>query len=677
MKTKNKPISAKKIPYYIALFLLTTGASLILGFLSFGGMYALIPALPLAFAAFALSVSYEGEIYLQNIKGALNKLFKNDYLKNRLAKEYLLDHFPEHTETADCPQFFKDYKAQLELLSVFDHKELNKESKTRKKQINKTLKDMEQWFAQHLFPAKKNAGTEQTPYALQLEQWLKLHQQQEWQEQLERRRFKFNLVKAFSGLAALFMGLGSTYLIVEAFTAIPFFAVIPFALWPVIIVPMALVAGIAYGMLTYNAITDLINNNTIVKWYKKIRDDLSQGLTIRNVFMATTAVFLVALAVALTICTAGTWWTVASNARPLFEWMKKMPNFIMGLINPVITGASAIFFNIQNTAESLEMVDEATRSNKNIFQRMYQSIADGWKHVRDNENWLQMLNPFRIILKLTVTPLRILLFFGHLISIALTADRMPGVPQILAALVAMISEGFEDAHYFVGHSHDEHDHAHKEHDHHSEHHKHEHNEEHQHQHQDIKGLLKERLESGAGHNHSLDIPSWLLKMAATPLYALAALWDGAASKLNKTSHHHEHEAEQHHVHHHKPVLSFSEAWDKQIGNAKEEEVNPCSAAACPSYAWQQEHTLSLIDHKATQLAEATFGKPLATDKIRGLRALQSKVRATSSGHDLGEVLNEAAKNTDYNKHRMFALAGEKTSTQEFIEELPERVSFTR
>lgn len=61
---------------------------------------------------------------------------------------------------------------------------------------------------------------------------------------------------------------------------------------------MAIVAGAAYGMLTYNAVTDMINNNTVVKWYNKIRDDLSQGLTLRNVFIATTAVFLVGLALA-------------------------------------------------------------------------------------------------------------------------------------------------------------------------------------------------------------------------------------------------------------------------------------------------------------------------------------------------------------------------------------------
>lgn len=66
----------KKIPRYVALASLTIGASLILGFLSFGGMYALYPILPLAFAAFGLSVAYEGEVYLQNIKGAFKKYLK-------------------------------------------------------------------------------------------------------------------------------------------------------------------------------------------------------------------------------------------------------------------------------------------------------------------------------------------------------------------------------------------------------------------------------------------------------------------------------------------------------------------------------------------------------------------------------------------------------------------------
>ena len=54
-------INLKKIPYNLVLLILTAGASLILSFLSFGGMFALMPVLSLAIAAFGLSVAYGGE----------------------------------------------------------------------------------------------------------------------------------------------------------------------------------------------------------------------------------------------------------------------------------------------------------------------------------------------------------------------------------------------------------------------------------------------------------------------------------------------------------------------------------------------------------------------------------------------------------------------------------------
>lgn len=657
MNIKNIPIKPQKIPYYLFLLLLTVGASLILGFLSFGGMYALWPVLPLAFAGFALSVAYEGEIYLQNIKGALNKLFKFNYLKNHFAKEYLLNHFP-NTNEENCPQFFKDYKKQLELLGEFGHKELNQESKKRKRQIEKTLSDMEKWFALQLFSDKDNPSPNTSKYSRELLDWLALNDQDEWIKRWEKRHFQFHIVKGFSVVAGLFMGLGSTYLIVEAFTIIPFFAAIPFTFWPIIILPMAIVAGAAYGMLTYNAVTDMINNNTVVKWYSKIRDDLSQGLTVRNVFIASTAVFLVGLAAALTICTAGTWWTIATNARPLFDWMKKMPSFIMGIINPIITGASAIVFNIQNTAESLDMVDEATRSNKNVFQKIYEAISNGYQHLRETENWLQIVNPFRILLKLTITPLRILLFLGHLISVAVTSDRMPGVPQILSALVAIISEGFEDAHYFIGHTHED-----------------EQDEEHGHQdHHQFEKLLKERLDPDSDQDHNMDIPTWILKTIASPIYGLAALWDCSASKLNPPQENHSKNLPSGK----KPqVLSLGEAWNKQWGVAKEFNVELSTHAKRPSQEWQVEHAVAQIDKfQRKHLRDIVIGRELADKKIIALNHLKEKIRHPEKGETLSDTLEQAKKQPDYNQHRLFNQKGEKTRTQLFIEELPERINLS-
>ncbi|KTD42615.1 hypothetical protein [Legionella parisiensis] len=634
----------KKIPRYVALASLTIGASLILGFLSFGGMYALYPILPLAFAAFGLSVAYEGEVYLQNIKGAFKKLFKSNFLENYLAKEYLLENFPQNTDSDECPQFFKDYEAQLNLLKDFNHKQLNKESRKRKKQIEKTLTDMEKWFALQLFATQKKHKDEEeekklSQYTKSLRDWLNAHGQTEWQERLEKRQSTFSFVKGFSLIAGMFMGLGSTYLIVEAFSVIPLMAAIPFAFWPILILPMAAVAGAAYGMLTYNTITDLINNDTIKKWYTKLKNDLSQGITARNVLMTFTALFLVGLALALTVCTAGTWWTVATSARPLFEWMKKIPSFVMGIINPIITGLSAISFNIENSSESLEMIYEATdpkTNTTNIFQRAYKAIADGFTHVWDTENWLQMVNPFRILLKLTITPLRLLLFLGHLVSVALTSDRMPGVPQIVAALVAIISEGFEDAHYFIGSD------------------------------SAPKTLLEERLSSEA--EHSEDIPSKLLKIIASPLYFLAAAWDCLASKKNSA-----------------PIdettvatrrLTFKQAWNKQLSIPDEEDVTLAKDAKRPSKEWNVEHTVSLLEkYERKHLDTVWFGEEIADAKKDELQQLKTKVRETTSNDSLNKVLTEAKNNSVYNRHRLFAMQDdEPTTTKEFIGALPERVN---
>lgn len=648
------PFNLKKIPYKLSLLLLTIGASLILGFLSFSGMYALWPVLPLAFVTFGLSVAYEGEIYLQNIKGSLKKLFKSNYLENSLAKDYLLNHFPKNTKEEDCPQFFRDYKAQLKLLRAFGHKELDKESKKRKKQIEKTLSDMEKWFALQLFANKTTGDVDDSDYAVNLRIWLADHQQKEYQEKLEERGLYYDITKAFSILAGFFMGLGSTYLMVEAFAVIPFVATIPFAIWPAIILPLAAIAGTAYGMLTFNTITDIINNDTVIKWYNKIRDDLSKGFTLRNVFIASMATFLVGLAVALTVCTAGTWWTIATNARPLFDWMKSLPglSFIMGVINPIITGFSAIFFNIQNSAESLEMVDEASKSNKNIFEEIYNYFAKGFKHLVETENWLQIINPFRLLLKLTITPLRILLFLGHLVSIALTADRMPGVPQIVSMLIAIISEGFEDAHYFAGGLSDD--------------------EDHDHEHKSFEELLQERFEEEGGHDHSEDIPTWLLQTAASPVYALAALWDWAFSKLNQAP-----AADATSQTNKKPqVISFQDAWNKQRGIAKKEHVELDPEAKRPSKAWQQAHAIAQITRfQNKQLKNATFGRDLADAKSIELEHLKAEIRNLKQEDSLVETLERAKNQPVYNQHRLFAASqDEKTATQEFIETLPQRVN---
>lgn len=659
MKTKITPIRLKKIPYYLFTALLTVGASLILGFLSFGGMFALFSTLSVAFISAALSVAYEGEIYLQNIRGAYNKLFKSNYLQNSLGKQFLLEHFPENIEDKNCPQFFKDYQHQLNLLATFSHKNLNAASLLRKKQVEKMLTDMEKWFAVQLFSEEEYI---ETTYATELSAWLKTHDLDSWQATLAKRSWLFNLVKVFSTLSAVFMGLSTTYLIVEAFSVIPFFATIPFALWPIIILPMAAIAGVAYGMLTYNAVTDLISNDTINTWYLKLRKDMSEGLTLRNVAMATATVFLGLLAVGLTVCTAGTWWTIANQARPLFEWMKLMPSFVMGVINPVITGFSALFFITQNTAESLEMVDNWLKGSEHKNDHDHDDHDHHHDHCHDHhhvqpsllerlrstENWAQLINPFRLMAKLIITPLRFLLFIGHLISIAVTADRLPGVPQMVAALIAFISEGFEDWHYFSFTDHEEA---------HSHHH-------------GAKALRQERLGAAHGHSHDGDIPTQLIYAAAYVLFIPAACWDYLFSQFNTPA---DPKAPAVPNTPKQPaVLDFNTAWKKQCCVRVEEDVLIDSKANQLSEGWQKQHALALIDkYKKSQLNTASVGKGIAREKLLALNELQETIEQEPVAQ-LGTILAEAQKNPIYNKHRLFALVDSRTETSLFVDKLVSR-----
>jgi hypothetical protein len=613
-----------KLSRTLIIFLLAIGASILLGFLSFSGLYALIPILPLAFATFGLSVVYEFEVYIQNIKGTWNKLFKTDHLKQQSANSYLLKHLLA-SDKSDYPEFFKDYEKEFALLKHFNHHHLDKQSKARKKQLNKNLRDMERWFAKQLFRSPKDK-TALSPYEKNLHDWLITHAQDDEQKKFQQRQRLFHGFKAFSLVAGLFMGLGTSYLLVEAFYTLGIATLLPFASWPLLIIPLTVLAGSAYAFLTYNAITDMVSNKTLQTWYKRIRDDMRNGFTPRNVIMGLSVIFLSILTISLTVCTAGTWWTVAKTAQPLFAWMAKIPGYVLGIINPIITGLSSLIFNTQNTNESLTMIVDALdhqHKKGSFFTRSRENLNKAWTKLRSHENLWQCFNPFRLFLCLTITPLRILLFLGHLVSISLTADRVPGIPEIVSAILGFISEAFEDVHYFMHHKHNDED------------------------------LIKERLSPHAGHSHHTDAPTRLLKFIFLPMYLLAASWDHLCSKLNETG---------------RDALSFTQALNKQRGIKAAKPVEVASDAPHASPDWQRERLVHRIEHfQEKHLQKTWFGRTIAKEKNDALVTLKTNLRQAEPVM-LQAHLENAKADPIYQKTRFFKPAT-KTKTADFVEHL--------
>jgi len=471
--------------YRFTLSILTAGASLILGLLSFGGMYAIWPAVIPAIISFFFS-TIESEVYTQNLGRTGDKLFTKDYFEEQLSRAFLKEICT--TKNIKDIQIFLLFKSYTDAL--FNSEEVK--SKAFKAKFYKLLtattapSDPNDLLL-YKFLHQKGKNGEPSYH----ERYLAKH---------KARLPYLYAIQAFSAISALFMGLGTTYLLVEAFTIIPVLAALPFAIWPIIITPMAVVAGIAYGLLTYNAMTNLMCNDTLNTWYKKLSQRIKDDpWNPKHIGMALTASLLFAMALTLTICTAGTWWTVVRETKPLFQWMTRIPSFVMGVINPIITGFSALVFNIENTSETLEMIENGVEvpSLKDLFHQ----VVD---HLATHENVLQWLNPFRLIIVGIVLPMRYVMFVGHLFSIGVTADRIPGFSAYGSALLGSISEGFEDVHYFMGHNHAD----------------------------NLDALLEQDLGESQGHEHKEDLPTWLIDKLALPIYLLAASWHSLASVFN-------------------------------------------------------------------------------------------------------------------------------------------------
>jgi len=219
-----------KIPYYLTPWFLMVGASLTMGLLSFSGILAIWPILSLAIGAFVLTVAYEGQVYLENIMESFKKLFKSNQLERQLAKTCLREHCFLQEPEKNRPQFLKDYELQLHQLHRFEHKRLDKESGERKRHIEKKLADMEKWFSTQLFSEQEGV----TNYQKELRLWLDKQRENgtisllaEFQTKRKTRHFTYQIIKVFCLISGVFMGLGTTYLLVEAFAVIPWLAALP------------------------------------------------------------------------------------------------------------------------------------------------------------------------------------------------------------------------------------------------------------------------------------------------------------------------------------------------------------------------------------------------------------------------------------------------------------------
>jgi hypothetical protein len=462
----------KSTKYYLnwaTNFFLTLGATVWLGLMSFSGMYALWPSVGLALTSLVLSVLYEGEIFKKNIQKALDKLFNPHLFHEKLANE-IIGELLKSDQLIKQSQFLTTYQ---QALKSHDHK---------RQQL------MKRWLGQLLIQSKPQDTLR--PLEIETLELINSSQNQflnlDHKQRIQQLRYQHRWLIAFSVLASVLSMVCINYLIMEALQVIPFISISAVTL-PYVVITVAIISGFAYGFLTYNSCSDFLLDDSIKMWWNNFNNQSFLYL-IKNGF-------ILLLNLSLTICTAGTWWALIS------EHSKGNLNSLK-FLSPLILGLSALSFNLKNTIDTLKELEPTVKNPAAIEQP------------QANENFWQSVNPFRWLLTITYKPLEQLLFLGHIISIGVTGDRMPGVSPAVSTILGTISEGIEDLHYFFPLNSDEH----------------------------------------RDHEHS-NLPTLALKLCLSPLFLLAAIWHAYStnqsirSSLNQmleqdSHHHHEHNAPQ-------------------------------------------------------------------------------------------------------------------------------------
>lgn len=464
--------------------------------LAFIGLYAIHPIFGLGITLGFFATMIEGEIYKQNITQAFKKLFKRDYTERKIILKFLkheIKHKHEfendlESNAKPSPGFYDDYKAQKAYLQKLKKQTPRDEVKLQQAKVR--IRMMEDYFIAFVYER-------QDPLLQKSEYYTALNNKISAQQRLKLRReilAKLWLTR-LGGVLSMLGGIACTFVFTHAIQFTLLTSLGTFGLGasaaggPITIAAyvLAVAAGTAYSLMIYTTVSDMVRNNTLRRWARKVKkqfmrktivvdgeqrkESLSRYL-FRLGLYSTLLTTVLALNLFATLATAGTWWYMAKAGVTIAPFFVKALSTLKEItISSYVS--TEFLFNISN---SLETFNQLTKVS---LKRMYRAAWDNIKATKAEENWLQFCNPFRLAIKAISLPAKIIIFIGHIFGVGVTSDRLRPIPAIMTATVNASAEFTQDFHYVY---------------------------------------------STDEHSHS-DIPGAFIKFCLAPIYLLSGLWD--------------------------------------------------------------------------------------------------------------------------------------------------------
>lgn len=439
----------KALRYAIALFL-TIGTVLSTGFLSFSGLWVIYPYTIPAIFAFFLSGVIEGKVFGVSIFKGLARL---KLLTSNADKHLLFWELNKYVEISSFQNkytcdFLKDYCAQRKKYKALKNKS-NVDGEDVK-EAKKRLEELKTFFYQQL----KEPEHTVTSYISKELREVSLHELKSAKKSVAFLRFFW----AISIIVGIVSGFVTAFAVQEAITVGLAWSLSAMAL-SAIIWPVALFAAIGATFLLYYVMTDIVKNDLIseacIKTFRlfkrKDKEPISAYL-LRLASLSIVVIGVIGLTVFATAASGGTCWIAMQKGVKLL--VPKLPTFVAYCASAIlipISFSTDLIYAFSTTFQTIDtckkiffsMVERAKHPLKTIISSCV-NIKNNLKKTKQEETWIQFLNPFRILAQLIISPIQSFIFVGHLISVGLTTDRFFNVPPLLVAGVCTVSEGLQD-----------------------------------------------------------------------------------------------------------------------------------------------------------------------------------------------------------------------------------------
>lgn len=426
----------KKIANYSLIIVLTIGVIAAFGILSASGMLLVSPSIALAVGAFIFGGVVEGEVFKQEIQAGLEDLKLltqkgHQFLVIQALEKELKNKSALEIQASD---FLTQYKFLQNYLQLLRGKKLTSAQKKQRKEAKKRLKLMQQRLMECL------AGNDQSDIIpTTILQSIKAQQ-----NSFKWKMIIFRLSLPLSIACGLGFGFAVSSSLSAAFTLIGIGTSLSFLVWP-----LAVIAAIGYTLLIFHTVKDLVLSDAFAKWIQRIKrwftpeqGKMTPKFLIKSIATALVIAAITALCVVATLATAGTWWIAVKNGAKLIPFLKCAAQAITVILTPLLAMGNFIF-SIFNSFESWHVVLKAIKSASIIIK-----LKEQWHLLREQENWLQIINPFRLISRSIQKTADLILLLGHVTATGAARDQFLNISPTLLAAAAAGSELTQDVTFF-------------------------------------------------------------------------------------------------------------------------------------------------------------------------------------------------------------------------------------